>query len=155
MRPNKTADAWMMMAFYGIGGTMISTYGAPALVETIGEGSISLTPSSIKTVLFGANAFSKAYWMNVAKNVIIEGTDQMISNHGDYTQLDVWDLTAQGFLGLNTPISSALTSTINYKPFSPVSDDIFNFNFNYGAAVDFATSYSAGKSVRSQEFKNP
>ncbi|SHK65275.1 RHS repeat-associated core domain-containing protein, partial [Reichenbachiella agariperforans] len=140
-RPNKMGDAWMKIAAYSIGGTMVAIYGSPMLLNLLGEGSVSLSASSIKMALFGTTDLtSKAYLTKAGFNMFVETTNQLLT--GDASQLDVFDIGAQGFLGLNTPISAGAGAVFDIKPFA--SD--YNFvNLNSGSAVDFVTGYAAGK----------
>ena len=118
------ADGIIKMAAYGIGGTMIATVGSPFLVAAIGEGSISLP--ALKTTLFGtANIGSRAYLTKAGFNMGVETTNQLIT--AGPSQLDLVDIGAQGFLGLNTPQSAAVGAVFDYKPFAD-NYDFVNLN---------------------------
>ena len=141
LRPNKTVDALGLMVTYGIGGTMIATFGAPMLIQTIGEGSVSLSASSVRAALFGTADFtSKGYLTQAVFNMAVETTNQLITVGG--SELDVFDIASQGFLGLNTPQSAAVGAVFDFKPFA---NDRFSVNTGSGALVDFSTGFIAGK----------
>ncbi len=137
-------DAWAMIAGRGIGIVMLSTYGGAMLSGS--NLSLSLpSAATLKTSLFGADAFSKSFWVRTGVNASIETGNQLITNDFQFNQLDVFDIGAQGFLGLNTPQSAAGTAIVDFKPFASNSSDIFSINLNSGAAIDFTTSFTAGR----------
>jgi RHS repeat-associated protein len=125
----------------GVTGTIVAAFAAPALVNLIGEGSVSLSAGSIKTALFGtSDVLSKGYLTKVGFNMGVETVDQLITSSP--SQIDFADIAAQGFLGLNTPQSAAFGAVVDFKPFA---NNYSFLNLNSGTFIDFTTGFIAGK----------